>query len=154
MKEIYSVYSQNGRWGVSVVSNTIESLSEPAQATVTRVGRTSGMDVYQAETTDSPQWLVIRDDAEPISGAETIQRCNLQGNRSTTLLLMGSEAIIRCSGYKRRSSHIEYFKNGVQERIPDSVLLAMGALPNSDDPEEIPAPPAFSLADLSGAEVG
>lgn len=154
MKEIYSVYSQNGRWGVSVVSETIKNCSKPIQATVTRVGRTSGMDVYQAEATASPQWLIIRDDADPISGAATIQRCNLQGNRSTTLLLMGPEAIIRCYGYKRRSSHIEYFKNGVQERIPDSVLLAMGALPNSDDPEEIPAPPAFSLADLSGAEVG
>ena len=154
MKEIYSVYSQNGRWGVSVVSNTVENLSEPVQVTVTRVGRTSGMDVYQVEATDSPQWLVIRDDADPISGADIIQRCNLQGNRYTTLLLMGPEAIIRRYGYKRRSSHIEYFKNGVQERIPDSVLLAMGALPNSEDPEEIPAPPAFSLAALHGAEVG
>ena len=154
MKEIYSVYSQNGRWGVSVVSETFENLSEPVQATVTRVGRTSGMDVYRAETTDSPQWLVIRDDAVPISGADIIQRCNLQGNRSTTLLLIGPEAIIRCYGYKRRSSHIEYFKDGVQKRVPDSVLLAMGAIPNSEDPEVIPAPPAFNLAELAGVEVG
>lgn len=154
MKEIYSVYSQNGRWGVSVVSETLTSCAQPVQAKVTRVGRASGMDVYQAEATDDPQWLVIRDDADPISGAAMIQRCNLQGNRSTTLMLIGMEAIIRCYGYKRRSSHIEYFKDGVQKRVSDSVLLAMGAIPNSEDSEVIPAPPAFNLAELAGVEVG
>lgn len=148
MKEIYRATSQNGRWGLALVSEGIEpgGLRQPVRATITALGTTEGRDVFRLEPTDKPQWALVGDDLEPLAGASIVIAQNLQGGDSVTLLLLSERAIIKSYGYKRRSSTITYYEAGEVKAIPASVLLALGVLPETPIPEPIPAPEPFDPA--------
>ena len=49
LKEIYRATSQNGRWGLALVSEGIfpEDLRQPVQATITALGSAEGHDVFR-----------------------------------------------------------------------------------------------------------
>lgn len=145
MKEIYRATSQNGRWGLALVSEGIEpgGLRQPVQTTITALGTAEGRDVFRLEPTDRPQWALVGGDLEPLAGASTVIAQNLQGGDSVTLLLLSRQAIVRSYGYKRRSSTITYYEDGEAKDVPASVLLAIGVLPEAPIPEPIPAPEPF-----------
>ena len=145
MKEIYRATSQNGRWGLALVSEGIspEDLRQPVQATITALGTAEGRDVFRLEPTDKPQWALVGGDLEPLAGATVVNAQSLQGGDSVTLLLLSRQAIVKDYGYKRRSSRIRFFDDGVKKSIPSSVLLALGVLPEAPIPEPIPAPEPF-----------
>ncbi len=145
MKEIYRATSQNGRWGLALVSEGIspEDLRQPVQATITALGSAEGHDVFRLEPTDKPQWALVGGDLEPLAGATVVNTQSLQGGDSVTLLLLSRQAIVKDYGYKRRSSRIRFFDDGVKKSIPSSVLLALGVLPEAPIPEPIPAPEPF-----------
>lgn len=147
MKEIFWAESQNGRWGVSIVSESYSPVDTafPVQAEITALGAVAGKNIYRIEKTQKPQWLLVTDDAEPISGASMIETMDMQGHRCVTLLLLGEEAIVREYGYRRRSSIVSYYKRGEVQTIPESVLLALGLIPASHEPEPIGPPPAFRI---------
>ena len=145
MKEIYSVTSQNGRWGLAVVSESIEKMDNPVQATATRLGDTEGQSVWRVEATDRPQWVMVGGDLEALAGARVLEGMSLQGNSDVTLMLLGPEAIVRRWGYKRRSSCVCFYSNGERQPIPASVLLALGLIPVSEAPEEAAPPPPFRV---------
>lgn len=148
MKEIYRATSQNGRWGLALVSEGIspEDLRQPVQATITALGSAEGRDVFRLEPTDRPQWALVGGDLEPLAGATVVNAQSLQGGDSVTLLLLSERAIVKSYGYKRRSSRVRFFDDGVEKPIPSSVLLALGVLPGSPKPEPIPAPEPFDPA--------
>ena len=148
MKEIYRATSQNGRWGLALVSEGIppEDLRQPVQATITALGTAEGRDVFRLEPTDKPQWALVGGDLEPLAGASTVIAQNLQGGDSVTLLLLSRQAIVRSYGYKRRSSTITYYEDGEAKDVPASVLLALGVLPEAPIPEPIPVPEPFDSA--------
>lgn len=150
LKEIYRATSQNGRWGLALVSEGIfpEDLRQPVQATITALGSAEGHDVFRLEPTDLPQWALIGDDLVPLAGATVVNAQNLQGGDSVTLLLLSRQAIVKDYGYKRRSSRIRFFDDGVKKSIPSSVLLALGVLPETPIPEPIPAPEPFDPATM------
>lgn len=143
MKEIYSVFSQNGRWGISIVSESINDCSVPIRAEIMNLGRTGGQDVFRVEETEKPQWVLVCDDAEPILGASLITAMDLQGHRNVTVILIGPKALVRYYGYRRRSSRTVYYEDGNPMKIPESVLLAQGMAPASQEPEVFTAPPSF-----------
>lgn len=162
MDILYKAVSQNGRWGVEVVSEgyffdgdkspwTRGSQTCSLRAEVSRIGEVEGRDVFRAEPTDKDQWLVTGDDLIPLVGAEYIKAIDLQGGDSSTLLMVGEQAIVRSYGYKRRSSQVLFLDHGVETDIPASILLALGVLPDTPDPEPVPAPPAF---DIENADTG
>ena len=150
MKEIYRATSQNGRWGLALVSEDLQPdcLRQPVQATITALGSAEGRDVFRLEPTDRPQWALVGGDLEPLSGASTVIAQNLQGGDSVTLLLLSKRAIVRSYGYKRRSSTITYYEDGETKAVPASVLLALGVLPEAPIPEPIPAPEPFDSATM------
>lgn len=145
MKEIYRATSQNGRWGLALVSEGIspEDLRQPVQATITALGTAEGRNVFRVEPTELPQWALVGGDLEPLAGASTVNTQSLQGGDSVTLLLLSERAIVKSYGYKRRSSRIRFFDDGVEKPIPSSVLLALGVLPGSPKPKPISAPEPF-----------
>lgn len=157
--------SQNGRWGVEVVSDgysfgdgdvsqspwTRGQYTCSLQAEVSKIGEVEGRDVFRAEPTDKDQWLVTGDDLEPLMGASMIIDMSLQGGDNITLLMVGEQAIVRSWGYKRRSSQIVFLDHGVETEIPASILLALGVLPDTPEPEPVPAPPPF---DIEAADSG
>lgn len=146
MKEICRATSQNGRWGLALVSEGLQPgcLRQPVQATITALGNAEGRDVFRLEPTDKPQWALVGDDLEPLAGASVVIAQNLQGGDSVTLLLLSRQAIVRSYGYKRRSSTITYYEDGEAKNVPASVLLAIGVLPETPIPEPIPAPEPFN----------
>ena len=148
LKEVYRATSQNGRWGLALVSEGIppEDLRQPVQATITALGSAEGHDVFRLEPTDLPQWALIGDDLVPLAGATVVNAQSLQGGDSVTLLLLSERAIIKSYGYKRRRSTITYYEAGEAKAIPASVLLALGVLPEAPIPEPIPAPEPFDPA--------
>ena len=148
MKEIYRATSQNGRWGLALVSEGIspEDLRQPVQATITALGTAEGRNVFRVEPTELPQWALVGGDLEPLAGASTVNTQSLQGGDSVTLILLSRQAIIKRYGYKRRSSRITYYEDGEAKAIPASVLLALGVLPEAPIPEPIPAPEPFDPA--------
>ena len=150
MKEIYRATSQNGRWGLALVSEGIEpgGLRQPVQATITALGAAEGRDVFRVEPTDLPQWALVGDDLEPLAGATVVNTQSLQGGDSVTLLLLSRQAIIKSYGYKRRRSTITYYEDGEAKDVPASVLLALGVLPEAPIPEPIPAPEPFDHATM------
>ena len=152
MKEIYRTTSQNGRWGLALVSEGIPELtrSTPVQAALTTLGETEGHRVVRIEPTDDPQWAVIYScDAEPLSGASRVETIDLQGNSYVTLLLLGPRALVRTWGYKGRSSRVLYYEDGQQQDVPASVLLALGMLDSKVIPSTVPPPPAFDVGELA-----
>lgn len=148
MKEIYRATSQNGRWGLALVSEGLQPgcLRQPVQATITALGTAEGRDVFRVEPTDLPQWALVGGDLEPLAGATVVNAQSLQGGDSVTLLLLSRQAIIKSYGYKRRSSTITYYEDGEAKAVPASVLLAIGVLPETPIPEPIPAPEPFDPA--------
>lgn len=145
MKEIYRATSQNGRWGLALVSEGISPMPyTPVRATITALGTAEGHDVFRLEPTDKPQWALVGGDLEPLAGASTVIARNLQGGDSVTLLLLSEQAIVKSYGYKHRSSRITYYEDGEAKAIPASVLLALGVLPEAPIPEPIPAPEQFN----------
>jgi len=148
LKEIYRATSQNGRWGLALVSEGIspEDLRQPVQATITALGTAEGRDVFRLEPTDKPQWALVGGDLEPLAGATVVNAQSLQGGDSVTLLLLSRQAIVKSYGYKRRRSTITYYEAGEAKAIPASVLLALGVLPEAPIPEPIPAPEPFDPA--------
>lgn len=146
MKEIYRATSQNGRWGLALVSEGIspEVLRQPVQATITALGCAEGRDVFRVEPTDLPQWALVGGDLEPLAGATVVNAQSLQGGDSVTLLLLSEQAIVKSYGYKHRSSRITYYEDGEAKAVPASVLLAIGVLPETPIPEPIPAPEPFN----------
>ena len=156
MKEIYRATSQNGRWGLALVSEGIQPscLRQPVQATITALGSAEGRDVFRVEPTDLPQWALVGDDLEPLAGATVVNAQSLQGGNSVTLLLLSRQAIIKSYGYKRRSSTITYYEDGEAKDIPASVFLALGVLPETPIPEPIPAPEPFDHAAMESEARG
>lgn len=148
MKEIYRATSQNGRWGLALVSEGLQPgcLRQPVQAAITALGTAEGRDVFRVEPTDLPQWALVGGDLEPLAGATVVNAQSLQGGDSVTLLLLSRQAIIKSYGYKRRSSTITYYEDGEAKAVPASVLLAIGVLPETPIPEPIPAPEPFDPA--------
>ena len=144
MKEIYRATSQNGRWGLALVSEGLQPgcLRQPVQATITALGCAEGRDVFRLEPTDLPQWALVGDDLEPLAGATVVNTQSLQGGDSVTLLLLSRQAIIKSYGYKRRRSTITYYEDGEAKDVPASVLLALGVLPEAP----IPVPEPFDSA--------
>ena len=56
MKEIYRATSQNGRWGLALVSESISPMPyTPVRATITALGCAESRDVFRLEPTDKPQ---------------------------------------------------------------------------------------------------
>lgn len=156
MKEIYRATSQNGRWGMSLVSEGIAEAPrrEPVRASITRLGAAEGLDVFRLEPTDRPQWALVGGDLEPLAGASTVNAQSLQGGDCVSLLLLSEQAIVKSYGYKRRSSCITYYEAGIAKPVPASVLLALGLLPGAPAPEEVPPPPAFEPAQMEPEQRG
>lgn len=155
MKQIYWNTSQNGRWGISIVSETLYQEADvrltsgkTLQATISYLGITEGHRVYRLEKTDKQQWAVIFGDAVALAGASVVYSESLQGGACCSLLLLSEQAIVKTYGYKRRSSQIHYYEQGQEKNIPASVLLALGLLPDTPEPEEVPPPPTFDPAGM------
>lgn len=146
MNEIYKATSQNGRWGLALVSEGIEEIRRetPVRATAMELGEAERHRVVRLEPTNDPQWAVVYDsDADPLSGASRIESVSLQGNSYATLLLIGPKALVQVWGYKRRSSRVIYYEQGEECRVPASVLLALGMLDSGAPPKTVPPPPPF-----------
>lgn len=153
MQDIFTAYSTNGRWGLSIVSSDFEALTygNPVQATVFRLGKTEGRDVLRLDATDKPQWVVVLGDAQPLAGASEVLHVSLQSSRYVTVLLLSEMALVKTLGYKGRSSSVHCYQNGRRADIPSSVLLGLGLL-GGTKPEEVPPPPSFEV-EAAPAEV-
>ena len=152
MREIYRATSQNGHWGMALVSNGIEERlcrETPVQANVIKLGEAEGHEVFRLEPTSALQWAAVFGDAEVISGASMVYGCSLQGNSNVSLILLSEQALVRVYGYKRRSERIIYFEQGEVRRVPSSVLLALGLLGNNAEPQLVASPPAFNLGAMA-----
>lgn len=155
MKEIYRATSQNGRWGMALVSERFDECpgrENPLRASITSLGEAEGHRVFRLEPTDAPQWVVVFGDADVISGASLVFGCSLQGNSDVSLVLLSEQALVRVYGYKRRSDRIIYFERGEVRAIPASVLLALGLLNNNTEPQPVAPPPAFDLGEVDAGK--
>ena len=132
MKEIYKAMSQNGRYGVSIVSETIDTIDGLLRAEISLIGRFPkckhrgfGIYVYRIEKTDKPQWISIYDvcNAYPISGCTKLIDISLQNNGDFSIILMGPKALLETGESGIRFKHYEYlyYENGKKTRIPDNI---------------------------------
>lgn len=153
MEEIYRAISQNGRWGISLVSEGFPEIKrrcpDPMQAGIWELGTVNGIKTFRIEPTDKMQWVYVSEDTEVLSGGYTPCRMNLQGGRTASLHILSRKALVKKYGYKRRSSEIVFFRDGVEVKMPASVLLALGLVPQGQVPRELPAPEEASLQDIS-----
>ena len=158
MREILRERSQNGRWGVSVVTRDVpeeylelgygrgtpELIREKGvPGTLTHLGRDgSGSQVYRLDYDPASQtWVVAGEDLEVVSGATQVVKTTLQGHRHATLLLAGADAVVKSYGYRRRSSSVSLYRRGVKEHVPEAVLLAYGITPSTGQIRPTPEVP-------------
>lgn len=125
-------------WKVSRYVKTI-------QAEVTKLGEVGNREVYRAEPTDKPQWLLDGNDVVPLMGGSIITYMDLQDSESITLVMISDRAIVQVYGAKRRISDILFIKDGVVTDVPASVILALGLIPDAPKPVPVNAPPVFDL---------
>jgi hypothetical protein len=64
----------------------------------------------------------------------------LQSGNHATIVAGGDFFVIRSFGYKRRSSSIRAFNNGVEIKLPATVMAAMGLIPTENKPVEVKIP--------------
>lgn len=71
---------------------------------------------------------------------------SLQSSDCACIVLLGPQAVVERYGYKRRSSRIVAFVEGVETEIPAPGLLAMGLIRSEEGTVEIEPPPPLKGA--------
>jgi len=145
MKEI-KCSSTNGRWGLTIVHE--DGVKFPAKGILDSLGKIEGHDTFQFTADENGDWIVLGGDLEPVSGCKIISKMGLQSNDYVTLLSGGKFLAYKSFGYKGRSENLVAMKDGVEVKLPASVLAAMGIIPCEKTAVDT-EPPALnsSLAD-------
>ena len=158
MREVYHASSQNGRWGVAIVSDSLPEsalqstyagrrvlASEPVQGTIRHLGKDGRRhDVYILDhDPDAESWVMVGDDLDPVAGAVRVESMDLQGHSSVSILLLGPDAVVRSYGYRRRNSDVTLYRRGAKQRMSPAVMLALGITPPGGEPEPTPEIPAI-----------
>lgn len=136
MKEVFSAISQNGRWGISIVSG--DSVEFPAEGSIEYLGKVSGIETFLFKKEQTNTWVVVGGDLKPHKGGKVVISGYLQGLVKRTILLIEKEAIVEEFGYKGKSSHFVAYTNGNCSRITGPVLLALGLIkPDTEEHNDI-----------------
>lgn len=158
MNVIFSTRSTNGRWGLDVVSASYrkgphpENLYEvildpdgrpvnfPLRGLVTDLGEVDGVRVLRIEhDPEAMTWLAF---GHVVSGGKCLVDMSLQSHRSITANVIGPVAVMRSYGYRGRSSTTYLVKEGVEQELSPSQLLALGLIePDQAPAETAPAQP-------------
>ena len=138
VQEVFRAISTNGRYGIAVVAET--KVVFPAKGKLTLLGTFEGVKTFKFDADENGQWIYVGGEIEAVSGAVVVDSESLQGNPAT-IVAGGDFFVIRSFGYKRRSSSIRAFNNGVEIKLPATVMAAMGLIPAENKPVvvEIPA---------------
>jgi hypothetical protein len=138
VQEIFRAISTNGRYGLAVVAE--KKVVFPAKGKLTLLGTFEGVKTFKFDADENGQWIYVGGEIEAVSGAVVVDSESLQGNHAT-IVAGGDFFVIRSFGYKRRSSSIRAFNNGVEIKLPATVMAAMGLIPAENKPVvvEIPA---------------
>lgn len=137
--------STNGRYGVEVCySDEIESWSPVMRGTLTSLGTTAGYECFEFVPGEGDEFVITGEDLRPIEGCVTIVNMGLQGEGNITLLAAVNGALWKAVRHSGRSKSYEGLKDGAIEKVPRSVLLALGLVEPDKAPRETPKPPALS----------
>ena len=140
IKEVWKQVSTNGRWGVAIVAQ--EDVQFPAEGHLRYLGTTSGTKTYLFEPGQTQQYVwPTTGEVEIHGGASLVESMSLQSSDCACIVLLGPQAVVERFGYKRRSSRIVAFVEGVETEIPAPVLLAMGLIRSEEGTVEIEPPP-------------
>ncbi|MHC1623306.1 MAG: hypothetical protein ACXQTR_01795 [Candidatus Methanospirareceae archaeon] len=137
--------SQNNRWGVVLKDLTNERGERGDgvyEGRLVSLGRASGMDVFRFIPDKGKYVVVVRSDAEAITGATAIVTKNLQGGDSVTVFTVAEGGIIKTYGYRHRSSSYKGLRDGKLVSVPVEILLDLGVIePVEDSIIDIPEAP-------------
>ena len=136
MKAVLSARSQNGRWGVQIVSRD-EEARFPAQGSLRPLGTSAGITCFEFVPGETGTWVVTGEDLDNVQGPATVAaQIGLQGNGDITIIVARPGAAWKSYGYKRRGSSWQMLTGeGSVIEPPVSVLLAAGII----QPAEVPA---------------
>lgn len=142
MFELIRKTSTNGRRGQAIVSAS-EGVQFPAQGSLEHIGTVEGIKTYLFTPGDTGTWVLPTSEVKIHGGATLVDEIDLQSSAVGSILLLGPQAVIEIYGYKRRSSNVVAYIEGVETEIPSTVLLAMGLLSSGGETVEIEPPPAL-----------
>lgn len=139
MQEVFKDVSTNGRSGLAIVAES--EVSFPAKGRLVLLGTFEGVKTFKFEAAQDGKWFYVGGEIEAVSGAVVVESAYMQSNNYATIIAGGDFFVIRSFGYKRRSSNIRAFNNGVEIELPATVMAAMGLIPAENKPVvvEIPA---------------
>lgn len=149
IKTIFSVRSENRRWGVDIVGPAqLAKLSRPMmfRGTLRPLGKVAGIETFAAEISETAEtWVLavtgpsagIGGEIEPVWGARKIHQTALQGGRYATLLEVGPGAVVTAWGYMRRSRELWLLWQGRKvpawESLDAATLAYHGLLEPADN---------------------
>jgi len=149
MKQIECNWSQNGRWGIALVTEDdnleIDRGRNVFPGTIVHVGTTAGLSTWKLMPVEG-YYTLLGSDMEVLSGGTVAERSSLQGGHVRTYAVIGPVAIVRHWGYDRRGCDIYLYKDGVKTNVPSPVLLAMGLVAPDADPLPEPVVPEVNPA--------
>ena len=133
MKNILNATSTNGRWGLTVVSDSMpEGKKFPQPGTLTHAGRSEEHEIYIFDFIPrSQEWVLSGGDMEPLADAETVISVGVQPEKVTTLIVMGPQAVVKSYGYNRRSSRIIFYDRGRAKKCPSKLLKKIDSFSSS-----------------------
>lgn len=139
--------STNGRYGVEICfDDAIESWAPVMRGTLKSLGTTAGYECFEFVPGEGDEFVVTGRDLSPVEGCVTVVTMGLQSGNDVTVLAAVNGALWKTRRYKGRSVAYEGLKDGAIERVPRSVLLALGLVEPDKAPRETPKPPALSGA--------
>lgn len=161
MNIIYKTRSTNGRWGVDIVSTSYglgphpihgreailapagEPCDFPLRGRISDLGEVDGVRVFRIEhDPEAPTWLAF---GQVVSGGTQILSMSLQSHRELHLAVIGPAAILRREGYRGRWSETFLVREGVEQDLSPSQLLALGLIEPDQAPQSVDPVQALPL---------
>lgn len=155
MKRVFSSTSQNGRTTLEIVCRD-DTWQAPAKGLprghIVSLGVVGGTHAYEFVPDETAGTWCLWGSGQTchaaIEGAVQVIDLDMQGfgGSRAEILTLGPVAILKGIGYKGRSTWYTLYREGVEQRLTEGELLALGLIKPATAPKPVVAPPALSGA--------